>query len=136
MLFSHCAPSRDSVLSDVERNFASTGFLDPHTFQIRCTLGEGELRLTGCHDSLIVALVEYKENYDREAFSRRMHQDFLPFVKPEDVRESDREEWRRFFVALIESRTRIVFEMRSGDHFEGIFRLRMPDLIYHVQRAA
>ncbi len=135
-LTTFCAPSRDSVLSDVERNYASTGFLDPNTFQIRCVLGEGESRLAECREKLVVALLDYKERYDREAFARRMHQDFLPFVKPAEARDADRELWRGFFTGLIESKTRIVFEVRTGDKYEGVYRLRLPDLIYRVQRAA
>ncbi len=134
-LTTFCAPSRDTVLSDVERNYRATGFLDTNTFQIRCDLGEGAARLTDCHLLMVEALVEYKERYDREAFARRMHQDFLPFVKPEEVSEADRESWRRFFTGLVEGKARIVFENRSGEKYEGTYRLRLKDLIYRVQRA-
>jgi len=135
-LTTFCAPSRDTVLSDVERNYRSTGFLDTNTFQIRCMLGEGAARLTDCHLLLVEALVEYKENYDREAFARRMHQDFLPFVKPDEVTDAERAAWRAFFEGLIDGKTRIVFENRSGEKYEGTLRLRLKDLIYRVQRAS
>lgn len=135
-LTTFCAPSRDTVLSDVERNYRSTGFLDTNTFQIRCILGEGAARLTDCHLMMVEALVEYKENYDREAFARRMHQDFLPFVKPDEVTEAERAAWRAFFAGLIDGKTRVVFEARSGEKYEGTLRLRLKDLIYRVQRAS
>ena len=131
-----CAPSRDTVLSDVERNYRSTGFLDTNTFQVRCVLGEGDARLTECNLLMIEALVEYKERYDREAFARRMHRDFLPFVKPDEATEADRTRWRSFFEGLVNGKTRLVFENRSGDKYEGTYRLRLKDLIYRVQQAA
>ncbi len=130
-----CAPSKDTVLSDVERNYTGAGFLDTDTFQISCPLPAGsEDRLAACRQKLIAELVQYKERYDREAFARRMHQDFLPFFKPADVTDAEREEWRRFYHVLAEGRTRLVFERSTGDGFEGVYRLRLKDLIYRVQR--
>ncbi|WP_157210512.1 hypothetical protein [Turneriella parva] len=134
-LTAFCAPSRDTVLSDVERNYRATGFLDTNTFQVRCPLGEGEIRLAECNALMIEALVEYKERYDREAFARRMHQDFLPFVKPEEATDADRQQWRTFFESLVVGKTRLVFENRAGEKYEGTFRLRLKDLIYRVQNA-
>jgi len=131
-----CAPSRDTVLSDVERNYRATGFLDTNTFQVRCVLGEGDARLNECNLLMVEALVEYKERYDREAFARRMHQDFLPFVKPEEATDADRTRWRAFFENLINGKSRLVFENRSGEKYEGTYRLRLKDLIYRVQQAA
>lgn len=135
MFFPACAPARDTVLSDVERNYTSAGFLDTDTFQIICPLAVGGVdRLAACRQKLIAELVLYKERYDREAFARRMHQDFLPFFKPADVTDAEREEWRRFYHVLAEGRTRLVFERSTGDGFEGVYRLRLKDLIYRVQR--
>lgn len=130
-----CAPSKDTVLSDVERNYTGVGFLDTDTFQIICPLPSGEDRLAICRQKLIAALVEYKERYDREAFARRMHQDFLPFFRPAEVSEAEREEWRRFYHVLAEGRSRIVFERVTGEGIEGVYRLRLRDLIYRVQKA-
>jgi hypothetical protein len=131
-----CAPSKDTVLSDVERNYTASGFLDTDTFQVICPLPVGkEDRLGTCRQKLIAELVQYKERYDREAFARRMHQDFLPFFKPADVTEAQREEWRRFYHVLAEGRTRLVFERSTGEGFEGVYRLRLKDLIYRVQKA-
>ncbi len=131
-----CAPSKDTVLSDVERNYTGTGFLDTDTFQITCPLPvSGEDRLGICRQKLIAELVQYKERYDREAFARRMHQDFLPFFKPADVTDAEREEWRRSYHVMAEGRTRLVFERSTADGFEGVYRLRLKDLIYRVQKA-
>lgn len=131
-----CAPSKDTVLSDVERNYTGAGFLDTDTFQITCPLPDGsEDRLGTCRQKLIAELVEYKERYDREAFARRMHQDFLPFFRPAEVTDAQREQWRRFYHVLAEGRSRIVFERAAGNGFEGVYRLRLRDLIYRVQKA-
>ena len=131
-----CAPSKDTVLSDVERNYTGAGFLDTDTFQITCPLpASSEDRLGICRQKLITELVQYKERYDREAFARRMHQDFLPFFKPADVTDAEREEWRRNYHVMAEGRTRLVFERSTGDGFEGVYRLRLKDLIYRVQKA-
>ncbi|GAB4444405.1 MAG: hypothetical protein OHK0011_26470 [Turneriella sp.] len=135
VFLSACAPSKDTVLSDVERNYTRTGFLDTDTFQITCPLpARSEDRLGICRQKLIAELVEYKERYDREAFARRMHQDFLPFFRPAEVTDAQREEWRRFYHVLAEGRSRIVFERAAGDGFEGVYRLRLRDLIYRVQK--
>lgn len=131
-----CAPSKDTVLRDVERNYTGTGFLDTDTFQVKCRLSDEGDRVAPCRQKLVEELVLYKENYNREAFARRMHQDFLPFFRPIEVTEADREAWRRFYHVLSEGRTRIVFEKASGDSYDGVFRLRLKDLIYRVQRAA
>jgi hypothetical protein len=134
-LLNACAPSKDTVLSDVERNYTGSGFLDTDTFQIACPLpAAGDDRLGICRQKLIAELVEYKERYDREAFARRMHQDFLPFFRPAEVTDAQREEWRRFYHVLAEGRSRIVFERATGDGFEGVYRLRLRDLIYRVQK--
>lgn len=131
-----CAPSRDTVLSDVERNYSGSGFLDTETFQISCPLPVvGDDRLAVCRQRLIAGLVEYKERYDREAFARRMHQDFLPFFRPAEVSDAQREKWRRFYHLLSEGRSRLVYERVAGDAFEGVYRLRLKDLIYRVQKA-
>ena len=131
-----CAPSRDTVLKDVERNFTAVGFLDTDTFQVRCLLAEAEgaARLEPCHDKLIGELVAYKERYDREAFARRMHQDFLPFSKPIEASTESRDKWRAFYVSLAVNRTRLVFEKAVASGVEGAYRLRTKDLIYRVQR--
>jgi hypothetical protein len=124
------------VLSDVERNYTATGFLDTNTFQIICPLlKSSEERLAICREKLIAALLEYKERYDREAFARRMHQDLLPLFRPADATEAQREEWRRFYQLLAEGRSRLVFERATNDGFEGVYRLRLKDLIYRVQEA-
>lgn len=128
-----CKPSYDSVLKDVERNYNATGFLDPNTFQIRCPVDAG---LAVCRQKLTSELLAYKERYDREASARRMHQDFLPFHTHGVVADSSRAEWARFYEELAKNRTRLVYEKRSGDNVEGIFRLRLNDLIYRVQRVS
>lgn len=130
-----CTPSKDTVLRDVERNYHSTGFLDTETFQVKCPLGESEDRLAVCRQKLIAELVQYKEDYNREAFARRMHQDFLPFFRPAEVTEAEREEWRRFYHVLSQGRSRLVFEKLGSAGYEGVFRLRVRDLIYRVQNA-
>lgn len=133
---SFCAPVKDTVLSDVERNYTATGFLDTNTFQIVCTLSPArEESIAICRQKLIAELVQYKERYDREAFARRMHADLLPFFQPEPVSEARREEWRRFFYVLSEGRSRVVFERAMGDGFEAVYRLRHKDLVYRVQAA-
>jgi hypothetical protein len=135
ILLTKCAPAKDTVLSDVERNYTGTGFLDPDTFQIICPLpAAGEDRLGLCRQKLINELVQYKERYNQEASARRMHQDFLPFFKPAEVTDAEREEWRRFYHLLVEGRTRLVYEKSTADGFEGVYRLRLKDLIYRVQK--
>ncbi|MFO1471996.1 MAG: hypothetical protein U1F27_13290 [Turneriella sp.] len=130
-----CKPSYDSILKDVERNYVATGFLDPDTFQIRCALEEQGDRLTQCRARLTAELVAYKERYDREAYARRMHQDFLPFLAHAPVSEEKRAGWAHFYDELARDRSRLVYERRSGERMEGIFRLRLEDLIYRVQKA-
>ena len=130
-----CKPSYDSILKDVERNYVATGFLDPDTFQIRCPLEDSGDRLQLCRERMTRELVAYKERYDSEAYARRMHQDFLPFHAPAPVSEEKRLHWVRFYDELARNRSRLVNEQRSGDRFEGIFRLRLEDLIYRVQKA-
>lgn len=131
-----CAPVKDTVLSDVERNYTATGFLDTDTFQILCPLSLArEESLAACRQKLIAELVLYKERYDREAFARRMHADLLPFFEPEEPNAAQREEWRRFFHVLSEGRSRVVFERARGDGFEAVYRLRYKNLIYRVQAA-
>lgn len=134
--FQACKPSYDSILKDVERNYVATGFLDPDTFQIRCPLEDGADRLVQCRDRLTAELVAYKERYDREAYARRMHQDFLPFHEHAPVNEEKRASWARFYGELARDRSRLVYEKRNGDRVEGIFRLRLEDLIYRVQNAS
>ncbi len=131
-----CKPSYDSILKDVERNYVASGFLDPDTFQIRCVLEEEGDRLQQCRERLTAELVAYKERYDREAYARRMHQDFLPFLAHAPVTDQQRTAWSRFYEELARDRSRLVFERRSGDRVEGIFRLRLEDLIYRVQKAS
>ncbi len=130
-----CKPSYDSILKDVERNYVATGFLDPDTFQIRCPLEDGADRLEQCRSRLTAELVAYKERYDREAYARRMHQDFLPFHEHAPVSEEKRRAWTGFYGDLARDRSRLVYEKRNGDRVEGIFRLRLDDLIYRVQKA-
>ncbi len=131
-----CKPSYDSILKDVERNYVATGFLDPDTFQIRCPLEDSGDRLEQCRERLTVELVAYKERYDREAYARRMHQDFLPFHEHTPVNEEKRAAWARFYGELARERSRLVYEKRDGDRVEGVFRLRLADLIYRVQKAS
>jgi hypothetical protein len=123
------------VLKDVERNFTAVGFLDTETFQVRCPLAEGKKRLEICDERLISELIAYKERYDGEAFARRMHQDFLPFVKAAEATPEKREKWRSFYKTIAENHTRVVYERLTPDGFEGAYRLRAKDLIYRVQRA-
>ena len=134
--FQACKPSYDSILKDVERNYVATGFLDPDTFQIRCPLEDGADRLEQCRSRLTAELVAYIERYDREAYARRMHQDFLPFHEHTPVNEEKRAAWARFYEELARERSRLVYEKRNGDRVEGIFRLRLDDLIYRVQKAS
>lgn len=130
-----CAPARDTVLKDVERNYTATGFLDTETFQVRCTL-DGEKMLTdSCATKLIEELVLYKERFDRDAFAKRMHPDFRGFLKPEEATDAMRAAWRITYRRLASDRTRIVFEARKGDIIEAVYRLRAQNLIYRVQRA-
>lgn len=133
--FQACKPSYDSILKDVERNYVATGFLDPDTFQIRCPLEDAADRLRQCRSRLTSELVVYKERYDREAYARRMHQDFLPFHAHAPVSEEKRAAWARFYEELARDRSRLVYEKKNGDSVEGIFRLRLADLIYQVQKA-
>ena len=130
-----CTPSRDSVLKDVERNYTATGFLDTDTFQVKCALGEGAAPLEACDAKLLDDLVSYKERYDREAFARRMHTDFAPFMKPADPAEEIRLKWRAFYKALAENHTRVVHERQAGDGFDATYRLRVKNLIYRAQKA-
>lgn len=131
-----CKPSYDSILKDVERNYVATGFLDPDTFQIRCPIEEEGDRLQQCRSRLTAELVAYKERYDREAYARRMHQDFLPFLAHSPVTEEMRATWAHFYGELARDRSRLVYEKRAGEKVEGIFRLRLEDLIYRVQKAS
>lgn len=131
-----CKPSYDSILKDVERNYASTGFLDPDTFQIKCPLAEGGDRLALCREQLTAGLVAYKERYDREAYARRNHADFQPFLTHTPVTDAARSAWAAFYADLGSRHSRLVWEKRSGEKIEGIFRLRLPDLIYRVQKAS
>lgn len=130
-----CSPSRDTVLKDVERNYTATGFLDTETFQVRCAFGEGASRLEACDTKLIQELVAYKERYEREAYQRRTHPEFQPFITSGKVQDEAREKWRGFYRSLAEKRTRVVFEKQADDGFEGTYRLRLKDLIYRVQKA-
>jgi hypothetical protein len=130
-----CSPSRNTVLKDVERNYTATGFLDTDTFQVRCAFADGASRLEACDTKLLEDLVAYKERYDREAYQRRTHPDFLPFVTKSEVAAAAREKWRAFYKSLAEKRTRVVFERQGDDGFEGTYRLRVKDLIYRVQKA-
>jgi len=131
-----CKPSFDSVLKDVERNYTATGFLDPDTFQIACPVDDGADRLATCRQKLTEALVAYKERYDREAYSRRMHQDFLPFITHSNVTAEARAAWAQFYSTLAADKARLVIEKRSGERLDGVFRLRLKDLIYRVQNVS
>lgn len=130
-----CTPSRDSVMKDVERNFTASGFLDTETFQVRCGLGEGEAMLAGCEAKLLDELVLYKERYDREAYQRRTHPEFQPFVTSTAADEAARIRWREFYRGLAAKRMRLVFERQTASGYEGTYRLRLKDLIYRVQKA-
>jgi len=133
-----CTPSRDSVLKDVERNYTATGFLDTETFQVRCPLKEEGNATELCETKLVDELVAYKERYDREAYQRRTHPEFLPFVTtPANAaaNEAVTAERRAFYRSLTEKHTRLVQERQTATGFEGTYRLRLKNLIYRVQRA-
>ncbi|MCX7633879.1 MAG: hypothetical protein N2Z22_11165 [Turneriella sp.] len=132
-----CVAVHDTVLSDVERNYTRVGFLDTDTFQVRCELpAEGSERLAQCHETLLDTLVQYKENYEREAAARRMHADFMPFFEAPPINPEQRAGWRRFYEQLVQGKTRLVFERRLAGNYEGVYRLRLPGLIYRVQKAS
>ncbi len=128
-----CTPVHDTVLRDVERNYTATGFLDPNTYQVLCTLSETSPREKVCIEKLQDSLVLYKENYEKEASKVRMHKDYLPYFSPEPVTERERGAWRRAIADLCEGYSRIVFEKLNGDSFDGVYRVRRKDLIYLVQ---
>lgn len=132
---SHCAPSRDTVMRDVERNYINTGFLDTDTFQVRCPLDAEGDRLDRCKKKLVAELIAFKEGYDRTTYARRNHPDFQPFLKPIEVSDEQRSEWGSFYAELSRDRARLVYEARAanGELFEGVYRLRLKDLIYRVQ---
>lgn len=130
-----CAPARDTVLKDVERNYTATGFLDTETFQVRCTLDGEKLLTDSCETKLVEELVFYKERFDRDAFAKRMHPDFRGFLKPEEATDAMRAAWRITYRQLAKGRTRVVFESRKGDIIEAVYRLRAQNLIYRVQHA-
>lgn len=133
-----CSPSRDSVLKDVERNYTATGFLDTETFQVRCPLQEQGNAAELCEAKLVDELVAYKERYDREAYQRRTHPEFLPFVTtPANAAANEAviAERRAFYRSLAASHSRLVQERQTATGFEGTYRLRLKDLIYRVQKA-
>jgi len=129
-----CAPARDTVLKDVERNYTATGFLDTETFQVRYTLDGEKLLTDSCETKLVEELVFYKERFDRDAFAKRMHPDFRGFLKMDEASDAMRASWWITYRRLAKDRTRVVFESRRGDIIEAVYRLRAKDLIYRVQR--
>jgi hypothetical protein len=138
-----CAPARDTVMRDVERNYKGSGFLDTETFQVLCSVKNtneasnpaSSERLGACQRKLIEDLVAYKEQYDSEAFSRRLHLDFRAFLQPKPVSDDQRTSWRGFYEKISAGKTRLVYEEREGENITGAYRLRLKDLIYRVQAA-
>jgi len=129
-----CAPSRDSVLKDVERNYTATGFLDTSTFQVQCSIdSKSDDRESLCRKKMVDELVGYKEGYDNAQYLKRMHGDFQPFVKLAEVSDAMRQARASEFQTMCDSHARIVYEYRSGDITLAAYRLRTKNLIYRVQ---
>jgi len=137
--FAHCKPSIDTRLRDIERNYVDEGFLDEHTFQIKCERVRATQKLENCQSKLSAALLTFKEKYELSRVNSNLFSDIEPDSgKTESARlknEGQRSERDKKINEYMAGYVRVVFEyLLDDDFYQVIYRLRRKNAIYFMQK--